>query len=282
MKKFLDNVNTPDGWEDKLYAEIERRESKAKPAVPRFALRLCAGAVAVCAAFALVFTLAPKNENYVLLTSAEEVAYAAEIGLENLNSTTKYAGWGNYTYPWYKYPDGDALNENGNFDAIVYAQMPVRVYGENIESVTFIPTNDNVEVSLVKYISGATHGDGSVNGKVVSMGTAGEDISYGEESKSVTLSYEEQFDRDLLYALKWVYEEDGYHYDEISGQNIRYTTGAYAMYAVRTTRVNVEIKMKSGRIAHDSIDVFLQPGTTSIRKCDRVIFKKDIYADKKD
>lgn len=274
MKDFYNSVKTPDGWEDKLYKEIERRECRKTFSVPKLALRLAAGTVAACAVFTLIFSTAPASNmdgvsnGYTLLLSAEEVAEVADavLGFDNME-TTKYDGFDNYTYAWYEYPEG---MKEGDVKAIAYAQMPVRVYGDDIESVTFIPKNDNNNVSIVKHISGPNHGEEYIE-------RTGKTSIYGENMEFLTLAYEEQFDRDTMYALKWEYTEPGLFYDEISGQYYHIVSATYAQQAIRSTAVDIEIKMTNGEIQHDTIDVFLVGSTTDIRVPDRAIFKKDIY-----
>lgn len=280
MKEFLDNIHTPAGWEENLNREIERRESRRKIRFPKLALQLTAGVAAVCTAFALIFAIVPRNDGYILLLSAEQVTNAV-LGLDNMKKPG-YDGDDNYTNAWYEYPNGMA-SDNGKLETAVYAQMPARVFGDNIRSVTFIPTNrnDGVSVSIVKHISGETHGPGTAFEIVDSYygDETGEDWEYGEEMASLTLDYDSQFDRNAMYALKWEFTE-ALEYDGELGNYRHNLNGDASQKAVRTTAVDIEIRMTDGSVKFDSIDVFLNR-TMSSSEANKVYFRKGIYAEKK-
>lgn len=209
MKQLLNKLHTPESWKRNLYSEIERTEAThVKSNKSRITMRICMGAVAVCAAFAMVFTMVPKNDNYTLLLSAEEVAAYAEVAFRDMPDVYYDPDTGfDLNDIWYSHPNGMNVedgDEYGMVDVEIYAQFPVRISGDNIESVTFTPhcKYDNISLSVI---------------------TPTDDIDElykmeDENKPSITLTYGEQFDPNKVLAIRWNAKEEGAYYNPATGE----------------------------------------------------------------
>lgn len=250
MKQLLNKLHTPDSWKRNLYSEIERTENA--PAVknnkPRIAMRICAGAVALCAAFALVFALAPENDSYNLLLSAEEVEAYTKVEFGEFVTVFDNEKDFKLSSVWHTYPNGMELYESGDeqgmVDAYIFGQMPVRVSGDNIESVTLTPHNTNNNVSLALFTP--TNDMNEL------------DSMERDNKPSITLTYEEQFNPANVIALRWDYKDYGVVFNEDrtscqaavidpeTGEVSYNVPGNLTKNAISDTTVDIQINMKDG------------------------------------
>lgn len=242
MKQLLNKVHTPDSWKQELYAEIEKDRFKEKRRIPKWVFRAIAGTAAVCTAIIMAVTLTP--DNYTLLLSAAEVGEI--VAREENIKTNMYT---NKTCTALKeyFPRDYGLNsKDGNTPVELWAVMPVRVYGDNIESVTFIPKN----ATMVVY--------SYYNSKDIPK--------YGNEEievSEITIPYDEQFKLDYVLELKWDAVDNALEYHPETDTYTHYYAPLQYWKAVKESSVELQIKMKNGTVRTETIDVgFREEGSS--------------------
>lgn len=232
MKEILNKVHTPEGWKQNLYKEIERKSFKTVFRIPNWVYQLIVGAFAVCAAVAIAIILVPKGYS-LLLTSGELSRVIAER--ENIR-TNMYTNTECTHLKEYFPPDLDINSENGRMPVELYATMPVRVIGDNIESVTFIPK----DVTMVAY-------------------SYYDDIKkYDNEEivvSEITIPYDEQFKLDYILELKWEATDVSMSYDMDKGAYTHIYSPGGLWKNINDSSIEIQINMKNGTVKTETIDV---------------------------